>query len=96
MTFDEEHHRLGIVKLSPPAQRNSRTDGLNFQAGYTQVCAPSPRRLLVEVAPADNRMQNRGICCCRALHNARAQESVGKLWARAGGRLTGGRSPNPR
>jgi hypothetical protein len=26
MTFDEEHHRLGIVKLPPPAQRNSPTD----------------------------------------------------------------------
>src|SRR5262245_6481471 len=30
MTFDEDHHRLGIVQLPPPAQRNYRTDSLNL------------------------------------------------------------------
>ena len=43
MTFDEEHHRLGIVQLPPPAQRNSGTDSLNFlHAGYTQTWSVRP------------------------------------------------------
>jgi hypothetical protein len=43
MTFDEEHHGLGIVQLPPPAKRNSGTDSLNLlHAGDTQTWSVRP------------------------------------------------------